>query len=367
VLALAAGRLTRSTGVAAVLAVSLLPACSRDVEQQTASEPVGVVVGVAAASVQTIRDTVTVAGQVVPAANTDWRIFAPEPALVAELPKGIGDPVAAGELLVRFDVGSISQNFDLRQATLSDADARVATARAELSRLMPLFEQGIIPRNDLEMARAELATAEAAYKTAEAYLEEARLLRNAMRITARFSGIVAEVWHGPGEIVSAEDPEPVMRVIDPSRLEIQIELPTSQAIRVRESHPATVLTFAAGSFTALVTRRPVALLIEAATTPVRLTAPELSMLTLNDVVQVELVLEERPDVVVIPAEAVVVDGQGTFVMTAGSDGTARRREVRIGLTSGGFAEVLEGLESGELVIVEGLAEVTDGATVIVSR
>jgi len=317
--------------------------------------------------VQTLRDTVTVAGQVVPASNTDWRIRAPQDGMIAELPHGIGEAVAAGDLLVRFDVAALTQNFNARQAAVSDAAARAATARSEVSRLTSLFEQGIIPRNDLESARAELATADAAYKTAEAYLEEARLLRDSTRITARFSGVVAEVWHFPGEFVPADDADPVMRVIDPTRVEIQIELPTSQAIRVRESHPATVTTFAAGMFTATVTRRPVSMLIEAATTPVRLTAPELSQLTLNDVVQVELVLDERPDVVVVPAEAVLVDGRSSYVMTAGADGFAHYRPLRTGLSTGGLVEVVEGLQPGELVIVQGLSEVTDGAAIIVSR
>ena len=224
-------------------------------------------VGVVEATTQPIRDAVTVAGQVVPASGTDWTIYATEPAMIAELPKGLGETVSAGDLLVRFEVGAHAQNFAVRQAALSDATARADAARAELLRLTPLFERGIVPRNDVETARAELASADAARATAEAYLEEARLLRDAGRITARFSGVVAEVWHAPGEFTSGAETDPVLRVIDPTRLEIQIDMPSAQALRVRDSHPAQVLTVTAGMFTAVVTRRPAALLMESATVP----------------------------------------------------------------------------------------------------
>ncbi len=354
------------TCVAGWLALSAA-GCGRGEETAESFEPIGPVVGVAEATIQTIREVVTVAGQVVPAANTDWTIYAPEPAMIAEIPKGMGDPVEAGDLLVRFDVAALTQTFTVRQVAVSDAASRADVARAEVSRLTPLFERGIIPRNDLETARAELSAAEAALALAEAYLEEARLLRDTTRITARFSGVVAEVWRVPGEFTSGGDTQPVMRVIDPERLEIQIELPTSQAIRIRESQPATVLTLVAGSFTAIVTRQPLGVLVESATSPVRLAAPELSALVLNDVVQVEMVLDERPDAIVVPAEAVLGEGAVRFVMVAEPDGIARQRAVRLGLSSGGFAQIADGIQPGELVIVEGLADVTDGAPVIISR
>lgn len=342
-------------------------ACSTAEEASGPVEAAGPVVGVAEASIQAIRDVATSTGQVVPAASTDWTIYAPEPAMIADLPKTLGDPVAAGDLLVRFEVGAHAQTFAVRQATLSDATARADAARAELSRLTPLFERGIVPRNDVETARAELAAAEAARATAEAYLEEARLLRDAGRVTARFSGVVAEVWHAPGEFTSGAETDPVLRVVDPSRLEVQIELPPAQALRVRDSHPARVLTLSAGVFTAIVTRRPLGLLMESATVPVRLTAPELSTLALNDAVQVEIVLDERPDAIVVPVEAIQRDGTATYVMVADHDSIARRRPVRLGLTSGGLVEVTDGLAAGATVIISGLGDVADGQPVVISR
>ncbi len=353
---------------AAVLAVAASAAsCAREPEATSGQAPDRIVVGVAEASIRTLVDSASVVGQVVPATSGDWTITAPEPALIAELPKNVGDEVAVGELLVRFDIPSLSQNFTERQMMVSDADVRTELARAEVNRLEPLFEQGLVARVPVDTARATLAAAEAAQKTAEAYLEEARLLRDGASIRARFPGVIAERWHAPGEFASGEPGDPILRVVDPTRLEIAIELPIDQALRLRDGHPATVFTLAAGMFTAVVARRPIGMLIEGTTTPVRLTAPEVSGLTMNDVVQVDLVLDERRGVLAVPVEAFQRDGTTGFVMVADPDGVARRRPVRAGLTAGGFIQIDDGVQAGEYVIVQGLVDVSDGSPIQISR
>ncbi|HUF49119.1 MAG TPA: efflux RND transporter periplasmic adaptor subunit [Vicinamibacterales bacterium] len=351
-----------------VLAVVIATtACGREPAPVEEQGPAAVVVGVATVGRRSLQETVSTAGQVVPAVSADWTIYAPQAAIIADLPRTVGEEVAAGDLLVRFEIAEQVQNVTLRQMAAADAAARADQARADVNRLSPLFEQGVVARNVIEAARAELSSAEAARKTADAYLEEARLVQETSRITARFDGLVAEVWKTPGEIATGLDTDPVLRVIDPTRLEVMFELPIEQALRVRESHPATVLTLTAGSFTALVTRRPVGMLVEASRAAVRLTAPELGTLALNDIVHVDLVLEERIDVLVVPIEAVQQDGTAAYVMTADADSVARRRPVRTGLSAGGFVQILEGLDEGQQVIVQGLTDVNDGTAILVGR
>jgi len=355
-----------AAALAAVVAVSVA-GCAREPEIGVDRAPDAVVVGVSKATVRTLVDSVSVVGRVVPASSGDWTITAPEPALIAEMPKNVGDAVAVGDLLVRFEIPSLSQNFTQRQMAVSDAAVRTELARAEANRLGPLFEQGLVARVAIEAARQDLAAAEAAQVTAEAYLEEARLLRDAASVKARFPGIIADRWHAPGEFASGEPTDPIVRVIDPTRLELAIELPIDQALRLRDGHPATVFTLAAGMFTAVVARRPIGMLVEGATTPVRLTAPEVNGLTMNDVVQVDLMLDERRDVLAVPVEALQRDGTASFVMVADPDGIARRRPVRVGLTAGAFVQIDDGLRPGEYVIVQGLLDVSDGSPIQISR
>jgi multidrug efflux system membrane fusion protein len=50
-------------------------------------------------------------------------------------------------------------------------------------------------------------------------------------------------------------------------------------------------------------------------------------------------------------------------MVAGEDQRAHRRDVRTGLVTRDFAQVMTGLEPGERVIVGGLADVSEGTAI----
>ena len=70
--------------------------------------------------------------------------------------------------------------------------------------------------------------------------------------------------------------------------------------------------------------------------------------------------QEAVQTLVIPELAVQQIGNRTFVYLAGADGTAQSRDVRIGSRHDGKAEVLEGLKSGEKVVLEGTSKLRDG-------
>jgi membrane fusion protein (multidrug efflux system) len=78
---------------------------------------------------------------------------------------------------------------------------------------------------------------------------------------------------------------------------------------------------------------------------------------------VEVILEERP-AVLIPEEAVLAEGEHTFVFTV-QDEQARRRAVRLGQRRAGAVEVLDGVAAGEPVVRSGLQRLRDGAAVTI--
>ncbi len=76
------------------------------------------------------------------------------------------------------------------------------------------------------------------------------------------------------------------------------------------------------------------------------------------VVTVELVLERREDVPVVPREA-VTERRGRPVVFVLEAQKARQREVRLGLGDDRVVEIVEGVSVGEPVIVRGLETLTD--------
>jgi membrane fusion protein (multidrug efflux system) len=70
--------------------------------------------------------------------------------------------------------------------------------------------------------------------------------------------------------------------------------------------------------------------------------------------------QDAVQALVIPELAVQQVGNRTFVFVAGADGAAASRDVRIGSRHDGKAVVLEGLKSGEKVVLDGTSKVRDG-------
>lgn len=66
----------------------------------------------------------------------------------------------------------------------------------------------------------------------------------------------------------------------------------------------------------------------------------------------KVLLRERPDAVALPAAAVGADGDKRFVHVVDAEGKATPREVKVGDSSDGKVEVVEGLEPGEKVLAK---------------
>ena len=77
----------------------------------------------------------------------------------------------------------------------------------------------------------------------------------------------------------------------------------------------------------------------------------------------ELTLERRENVLALPRTAVRDDRGNAYVYTVGSDDTARRTPVTLGLEDAGFIEIEAGLSGNERVIAGAAPNVNDGASV----
>ena len=352
--------------MSALWVVVALTGCSRR-EASTAATPAPAAVTVQQATVQMLRDTLSLPGIVVPAGVADLLIFAPEAARIAELPKAEGEKFEAGDLLARFEISSITGELDARERELNDATARAAAAKIEEARLAALHGQGIIARNAYEASKTTLLAAEAAVNLAKTQMESAKLLQERAIVRARFPGIVSKRWHNEGDLVAGGSQDPVLRAIDPTRIQIAIEVTPAQLGRLVPGQAAVIQTGLGSPEPATVVVRPAPVEGGPPKIEVRLAPVGPLVLPLDSQVQVEIVLDERPQVLVVPTGAVLKDDQVTYVMIAGSDSRAHRRDVQVGLQARGLAQVLSGVNPGELVIVGGLDTIADGSAISISR
>jgi RND family efflux transporter MFP subunit len=321
-------------------------------------------VTVAETRAQTLRDVATAPGLVVPSAAAEWTIFPATLAEIAELPHEPGATVEAGDLLVRFDIAAQTQALAALQLAVLDAEASLEQAKAELTRQTDLFDRGLLARTAFEESRNRHTSAESALREARSQLQAVEADQSLTVIRARFPGTVAAVWHAKGDMVAGGPTDPVMRVVDPTRIQVAVQLPLAQFARVQPGQTAVVRPIASVEElpATVVQVRPVTD-PSAATGEVRLALDSAVVLPLETPVSVELLLDVRTGVLAVPAAAVHRDDLGTYVMTIDTQGFARRKDVRAGLEAGALVQIPEGLALGEPVIVSGVTAESDGLPV----
>jgi RND family efflux transporter MFP subunit len=349
--------------VTVLFAVSCGRAAVEELETTTA-----VPVSVQPAVVKSIRASIVATALVVPAAGAELVVTAPEAARIAEMPHAEGDRVRKGDLLVRFDIPTMTASVTQRRAEMAQAQARVEQARASADRLAGLFERGVAARKDVEDARRELADAEGTLAQAAAATAAAAILAARSVVRAPFAGVIAKRWHNPGAMVEPGAGDPILRVIDAARLEVVASVAIADLPRIAAGRAARIMPPGGGAAEdATVAGLPAAVDAASGTASVRLSFTHPTSLTAGMPVQVEIVTDEHSAVVVVPAAALVREGDQALVVIAGRDGKAHRTPVTPGLASGSEIELRAGVSAGDQVIVKGQDALPDGAAITVDK
>jgi RND family efflux transporter MFP subunit len=353
--------------LAAWILTAALLGCHQAANEQTETTA-AVPVEVGEAHVGTVRAVVATTGTAEPAPGADWTITAPQAARVVEITKAEGDRVRKGELLVRFDAPPLRADLATRSGELAAARARVENARKNAARLALLLERGIASRKEVEDSQRELREAEAAERQATGTRAAAAELVARTTVHARFNGVVAHRSHNPGDLVDAAATDPIMRVVDPTHMQVTASVPVAAITRISVGEPARVIVPGADTAeTARVISRPAAVDVATGTAIVRLGLGSGTRLTPGTPVQVEIQTEEHKDVVIVPTLAIVRDEDKTYVYVVGADQKAHRKPVVLGIVAGEDAEVRSGVNASDKVIVKGHEELPDGAAVTVMQ
>ena len=354
----------------AILVLAGAGAACRKAADETTSTSATVPVEVAEAHIGTVRAVIATTGTAEPGPGADWTIIAPAPARVVEITKAEGDRVRKGELLVRFDAPPLRADLATRAGELAAAHARVENARKNEARVALLLEHGIASRKEVEDAQRELREAEAAVRQGSGTQAAAADLVAQTSVHARFNGVVAHRSHNPGDVVEAVATDPVLRVVDPTHMQITASVAVADLTRISIGQPVRVIVPGAEADTAETARvvsRPAAVDVATGTAVVRLGLGRDSRLTAGTPVQVEIQTEEHKDVVIVPASAIVREEEETSIFVVGADQKAHKKKVVLGIVAGEDAEIRSGVVASEKVIVKGQDELPDGAAVTVMQ
>lgn len=358
-------RLLRTLLLVVLCASTVATACRRTGGTAREAEPESEVLPVSAHAAQTgsLRTTLHASGIVVPSDGAEFLVVAPEPARVVEVTKKEGEMVAAGELLVRFDLPAAAQEASRQQAEVNRLQAQVENARVAQSRVRDLVSRGLVPRVDQDGADRELADAQTALTAAQAAQARATAAAARTVVRAPFAGLVANRLHNPGDLAQAASTDPVLRIVDPTRLEVMALVPGVDASHVLPGASARVAGFIDGRTIPLrVVDRPSGIPDSEGRLRIRLSVLEAASLMVDQPIEIDIDGEERRNVVFVQGDTLVGADTDRAVFVV-SEGVARRRAVKTGVSNEQGVEILEGLRAGELVITRGQGSVSDGIAV----
>lgn len=357
---------TRLGFLLVALCAAALPACgNRPAQEEAVADNNENIVPVGAQAVRTgnIRTVIHATGIVTPAQGAEFLVVAPEPARIEEIAQAEGDPVASGDLLVRFDVPSAGGEAARQRAEVARAQAQLESARVAQARSRDLLDRGIISRREMEDADREHANAQADVALAERARDAADAVVARSVVRAPFTGVVVKRLHNPGDLVQGTAGDPVLRVVDPRRMEVTVTVPIADASRVLPGATARIAAAADSVPVALsvASRSPSAGGTEVL---VRLTFARPTTLAVETPIEVDIDGEERVNVVLIPLDSFVGEGPDKAVLVAVGN-RAERRRVTTGVMDEARVEITSGLKPGELLITRGHTGLPDGAAISV--
>jgi RND family efflux transporter MFP subunit len=348
-----------------------LAGCHRDAPAPANGSASGapVTVTVRAAKTQDLRDTVVAQGTIAASPNATYTVIAPESSKILELPKAEGATVQSGDVLARFDLSAITSDIGAKPADVAAAASRLDAAKSDFARQEDLFAKGYVSKNSYEASKLALASAQAAVKQLQAQTDATSTLNDRAIVRAPFDGVISHVYKAVGDVADLTSNAAVLQLVDPTRVQVAAQVTPSQALRLAPGQPATVST----TGTSDIQPATVIMVPQLAgpegppTVEVRLSLTGPVTLALATPVTIEVIVDQRNKVVVVPDSAVQKDETSSYVMIAGADGRAHRRDVRVGLVISHMAEIQSGVTDGDEVIVGGLDQLADNYQIQIDR
>ena len=135
-----------------------------------------------------------------------------------------GDFVKKGQILFEIDQRSFQAALDQAKGQLGEQKARWSTAKANLTRIIPLAEQNAVSKKDLDDATGQEQAAHAAVISAEAVVEKARLDIDFTKIVSPIAGIAGIAKTQIGNLVGPGVIEELTTVstVDPIKVYISV-------------------------------------------------------------------------------------------------------------------------------------------------
>lgn len=353
----------------------------------------------AAKVIQTnLSNSVTLTAEFEPFYEVD--VMAKEAGYIRHMLVDIGDRVKKGELLATLEIPELQADLtkaksDVQTAfdekAVAQGDVRRSAAAEQIAhlsftRIMDVSkkEPGLVPLQEVDLARSHeleaeaqessaeqrVEAAESRYQSAIANLAHETALVDYTRIVAPFDGVVTQRYASEGSMIQAGTASetqamPVVKVSQNDVLRLMLPVPEDNVPSVHNGQevivnvPALQRTFS-GKVTRSADRLQMA--TRTMTAEVDVKNPHLTLVP-GMYAQVRLDTTDVRNASAVPPGAVDGTGNDQRLFVVDSSGIVRALKVKTGLQSPQYVQILSGVKPGETVVTGRLADVHDGERV----
>jgi HlyD family secretion protein len=290
---------------------------------------------------------------------------------------------------------SLPQQIQKAQLDAESAKAAFDAAEKVYNSRKDLFQQGALPRRELDAAEVALVAArsqneqaqkqladlqrvgkEQALKSAEGQKQSSEGKYHAAAAQLSYSeikspidGVVTDRPLNVGDLATAN--QPLLTVMNISRLIAKGHIPQSEAALLKVGNPAQLKVPGMDDpIEGRVTLVSPALDPGSTTIEVWVEAKKANPnLRPGITVKVAMTAKTVKDAVVAPAAAVYKnpEGNGNYVLVAGTDDKAHMKPVQVGIRNGEDAQIVSGINPGDPVITVGGYALPDGTKIKVEK
>lgn len=282
-----------------------------------------------------------------------------------------GQMVNEGDLLVQIDPRPYQAALDQAVAKKTQDEANLRNAQLDLARYSTLAQQNFASRQQLDTQQASVDQLTAQVKGDQATVDNATTQLSYTTIKSPLSGKTGFRLVDPGNIVHASDTTGIVSIVKLQPISVVFTAPEENVGAINNALAAGTVPVTALSSDATKTlaQGHLALVdnqVDQASGTIRMKAtfenkdnalwPGLSVAT-------KLLVETKKNSVVVPNDAIQHGPNGLYAYVIGADNKAELRDIKVGDEGATQSVILQGLKSGERVVVAGQYRLTKGATV----
>jgi len=286
-----------------------------------------------------------------------------------------GQEVKKGQLLFTIDPRPFKAALDQAKANRDRTAAQHKLAVAEAKRWDVMFKVHAASSEQYDQAQSAAEALKANLEADQAAVQTAELNLQYTRISSPIDGRAGNLNLNAGNIAKANSDTPMVVLNQIRPIYVQFSVPEKDLPEIRRrvetgSLPVTANPPNQPETISIGTLSFIDNSVDATTGTIQfkgLFPNQEERLWPGEFVNVTLTLEERPDTVVVPSQAVQTGQTGNFVYVVGPDMTAQIRPVTTGATLEGKTVIERGLKGQETVITDGQLLLVPGASVRIKQ